>query len=72
MNRDILETKVETVESQLRDIELLLKKPLPEWTEEQREEYGDKAYLREEKRLLREEKLLLLRQKTGILSLIFC
>jgi seryl-tRNA synthetase len=37
-------------------LEILLKRPFAQWTDEEKEEYGDKQQLREKEKQLREEK----------------
>ena len=44
-------------------IEFLLKKDLQNWTQEEKNEFGNHAYLREEKKQLSEEKKLLREEK---------
>jgi hypothetical protein len=58
--------------NQVNAIEQLLKKPFKEWTEEEKEEFGNKEQLRDkELELLKQQTLLLQReQNQGIASLI--
>jgi hypothetical protein len=50
-----LENKIQIIENQLR-------KRFKDWTDDEKEEYGNHEQLREEKKQLREKELLLLRQ----------
>ena len=70
------EAKLEAVESRISKVDLLLERRL--WTDEEKEQFGDHATLREDrkdlredKRQLREERLIVLRQQTGILSVSY-
>ena len=78
MDIEQLEAKLEAVESRISKVDLLLERRLCEWNDEEKEQFGDHATLREDrkdlredKRQLREERLIMLRQQTGILSVSY-
>jgi len=58
MTMNELNLKLDLVEVKIVEIERLLKKHL--WSVKEKEEYGSKDYLREEKLQLRKEKVMLL------------
>ena len=61
MNLTAIESQIGLLTSQLQKVEAYLQKPLREWTEDEKEEFGDKGQLRKKEEQLRE--LLILKEK---------
>ena len=75
---EAVEAEITKINAKLDVIDLMLKKPLSQWTEDEKEEFGSKDQLREEKEMLRDEKKDLRKKEeqvsnevnTGIVKLI--
>jgi len=48
-----IEEQIVALEQKISSLEILLKRPFAQWTDEEKEEYGDKQQVREEKKQLR-------------------
>ena len=59
-----LTAEINKVSTKIDAVELLLKKPFKTWTEEEKEEFGNKDQLRDKEKQLRDEKQELLKQQT--------
>jgi hypothetical protein len=58
-----IEEQIVAVEQKISSLEIFLKKPFAQWTDEEKEEYGDKQQLREKKKQLREKEKQLREEK---------
>jgi hypothetical protein len=63
-----LTAEINKVSTKIDAVEVLLKKPFQNWTEEEREEFGNKKQLRKKEEQLREKEQELLKQQTIILQ----
>ena len=53
---EAVEAEITKINAKLDVIDLMLKKPLSQWTEDEKEEFGSKDQLRKKEEMLRDEK----------------